>query len=154
MPINYVSGDPALTQADVLALGHNARGRTELGALETRLMQQFSPAFATYTRLARRGQQTPGTWWLWVDTRPQLAFLTVRSSSVGATRLRYVESVLMSISREYEIHAIKSIALAPLGNQYEQEEILKLIERWLSGIRLPVVAYTEYVPDVAADEAL
>lgn len=154
MTVHIISGDPTLTKADLLALGHNAHGRTELGALETRLMQQYSAAFASYTRLAQRGQRKPGTWWLWADTRPRLMFMTVRNSSVGATRLRYVESVLMSIAREYELYSIKSLAIAPLGNQYENQEILSLIERWLAKISLPVVAYSDYVPGLSADEGL
>ena len=152
MTVHLVSGDPTLTQADVLALGHNARGRTELGRLETRLMQQYSAAFASYTRLARRGKQKPGTWWLWADTRPRLMFMTVRNSSVGATRLRYVEAGLMAIAREYELYSIKSLAIAPLGNAYENQEILSLIERWLAPINLPVVAYSDYVPELSVGE--
>lgn len=151
MPLTFVTGDPLLTQADMLAFGHNARGRTELGKLETHLMQQYAPAFSAYTRRARQGKQKPGTWWTWVQSKPRLAFLTVRDSSVGATRLRYVQSALMMLARDQWMLNITSLAIAPLGSLYERDEINSLIEQWLSGLDLPIVAYTAYEPGVSAE---
>lgn len=152
MPLNFAPGDPTLSQADMLAFGHNARGRTELGALETHLMQQYAPAFSAYTRRARQGKQKPGTWWLWTETRPKLAFLTIRDSSVGATRLRYVQSVLMTLARDYPMYQVQSLAIAPLGNSYERDEINKLAAQWLAGLTLPITLYTAYIPGVEVDD--
>ena len=45
MPVSYVSGDPLLTCAQVLAFGHNARGRTEPGEFDTALMSRCPAAF-------------------------------------------------------------------------------------------------------------
>ena len=41
MPITFVSGDPTLTNAQYLAFGANAQGRTEVGALETALLSHY-----------------------------------------------------------------------------------------------------------------
>jgi hypothetical protein len=150
--IQYVTGDPLLTHAPFLAIGHNAKGRTELGAFETAALIRFPAPFATYQRRCRQGKHISGTFWAWYDAKPSLLFCTVRESSVGATRLRYVQSIFMAIARDYTLYNIHGLALAPIGNGYERPEILPLIETWFGKIALPVVVYTEYVAGVTADE--
>lgn len=150
--IQFVVGDPLLTRAPFLALGHNARGRTELGAFETAALYQHPAPFATYQRRCRQGKQVAGTFWPWFDTRPSLLFCTVRESSVGATRLRYVQSILMALARDYSLYNMRGLAIAPLGNAYERAEILPLMEMWLGKSTLPVVVYTEYQAGKQAEE--
>lgn len=152
MPVNYVQGDPLLTQATHLAIGHNAKGRSELGAFETDAMRRYPVAFSAYTRKARRGQIKVGEIFLWTESQPTLIFLTVRASSVGATRLRYVQNVLMTLARDYRLYNIESLAIAPLGNPVERPEIRTLYPYWLAQSALPVAVYDEYLPDVQADE--
>ena len=60
MPLKFVSGDPLLTQCDMLAFAHNARGQTELDVFTQRLMQKFPPAFSNYGQRCRRGKQNAG----------------------------------------------------------------------------------------------
>ncbi|MGB1286649.1 MAG: hypothetical protein ACPG7F_08975, partial [Aggregatilineales bacterium] len=150
MPVKIVSGDPLLTDADILAFGHNARGRTEMGDLETALMRAYPAAFSTYRRRARQNKQKAGTFWYWTESRPKLLFLTVRDSSVGATRLRYVQSVLLTIARDYALYGWQNMALVLPGNQYERGEILQLCETWLAPSTLPIVLYESYVPGLKA----
>jgi len=152
--IQFVTGDPLLTRAPFLAIGHNARGRTELGPFETAALIRYPAPFASYQRRCRQGKQVSGTFWMWYDAKPSLLFCTVRESSVGATRLRYVQSILMAIARDYTLYNIRGLALAPIGNAYERPEILPLIEIWLGKIALPVVVYTEYQAGVIADEEI
>lgn len=152
MPLSLVTGDPLLTQAGYLAFGHNARGRAELGPLETALMQQYPAAFAAYQQRCRKGRMKAGEFWLWTETVPRLIFMVVRESSVGATRLRYVQSALLSLARDYPLHSIQSLALAPLGNAYEWPEVRLLVTRWLGNLSLPVTVYDEYRPGLRALE--
>jgi hypothetical protein len=153
MPVTYVSGDPALTRAQTLALGHNRKGRTELGRLETALMQRYPAAFSSYMRQCKKGRLNAGAYWLWRDSIPRLMFMTVRDSAVGATRLRYVQSIAMTLARDYRLEGLKSLAIAPLGNAYEWIEIMQVLETWLERTRLQIVIYQAYEPGVAADEA-
>lgn len=152
MPITYVQGDPLLTRATHLAIGHNAKGRSELGAFETEAMRRYPVAFSAYTRKARRGQRQVGELFLWSQTTPTLAFLVVRASSVGATRLRHVQSVLVTLARDYQLYGITSLAIAPLGNQTERPEIRTLYDYWLGSSDLPVAIYEDYLPDAQANE--
>jgi hypothetical protein len=95
-----------------------------------------------------------GAYWLWRDSIPRLMFMTVRDSAVGATRLRYVQSIAMTLARDYRLEGLKSLAIAPLGNAYEWTEIMQVLEGWLKRTRLEIVIYEAYEPGVAADELL
>lgn len=131
MPLLYTDTDFLQSPAQVLAFGHNARGKPELGDLETRLFHAFPSAFASCQRQARRGMLRGGSIWWWDMTDRRLAFCIIRDSSVGATRLRYVQNVLLTLVREYSLLNIHSVAIAPLGSPQERPEIEKLLASWL-----------------------
>lgn len=154
MPLTYVAGDPTLTDAQVLAFGHNRRGRTELGDLETSLLRQNPTAFAMYRRQCKQERVKAGDYWMWRDAKPVLLFMVVRESSVGATRLRHVQSAVLKLARDYHRENIRSVAIAPLGIPSEWGEIKHILETWLGRLQLPVIVYDRYLPDVKADEAL
>lgn len=141
MPIAFVTGDPLQTSAQVLAFGHNARARTELGHIEMRLMQTYPPAFAMYQRACRAERVRAGDLWIWRESKPQLMFMVVRESSVGATRLRYVQSIVIRIAREYRLLGIHSLAIVPLANRYEWDEIRQVLVMWLEKSDLDVRIY-------------
>ncbi len=151
MPLTLLPGDPLLTKQQVLAFGTNAAGRTETTPLAVALLARYPTAFATYSKLCRQGRVETGMTWLWRETQPALAFMVVRDTSVGATRLRYVDAVMMALARDYQRDGIRSMALAPLGAGHEAADIQSMIERWLAKTALSVVAYTDYQPGVAAE---
>lgn len=152
MTIRYVTGDPLLTELQTLAFGHNARARTELGALETRLLQRYPAPFAAYQKSCRADRVKAGSLWTWRESRPQLLFMVVRDTSVGATRLRYVQNILLKIARDYRLEGIHSLAIARLGNDFEWREIKTLIDLWLRRCPISIVVYETYQPGVKADE--
>lgn len=154
MPITFVSGDPLLTQAQILAFGHNIKGRTEIGDFETILLNRYPAPFATHRRKCQKKRIKSGEYWIWRESTPYLMFMLVRESSVSATRLRYVQSIALTIARSYQLEGYKSIAIAPLGSKLERPEINKVLAQWLHKITLPVIVYEDYLPDVPADEGL
>ncbi len=151
MPITYVNGDPLLTRSQMLAFGYNAQGRTEVGPLATELLNRYPAAFATYSKQCRSQRIKAGQLWTWYETQPQLGFLVVRESSVGATRLRYVDGLALQLARDYQRNNIQSIAIAPLGDQAEWPPIKQILERWLQPVALPCTIYETYLPGVAAE---
>lgn len=153
MPLTYVTGDPLLTASQTLGFGHNARARTETGALETRLLDRSPAAFAGYRRLIASGRLKPGGLWVWRETRPYLAFLVVRESAQGSARLRFVEAVAMTIARDYRLYGLESLALAPLGSAEEWPLLQTVVQHWLADCPLPVTVYAGYAPGVAAEAA-
>lgn len=141
MPIAYVTGDPLLTETQTLAFGHNAKARSELGTLEVRLFNQYPAAFATYRKQCSNGRIKPGMVWMWRESKPHLAFLVVRESSVGATRTRFVESAVMTLARDYHLYNLTSLALVPLGDAFEWVGLKPVVEYWLKGSPLDVRIY-------------
>ena len=77
--------------------------------------------------------------------------MVVRASSVGATRIRYVESIALTLARDYRRDSIQSIAIAPLGDRLEWPALKPVLERWLSKTSLPVIVYEAYLPGVEAE---
>jgi hypothetical protein len=152
MPIHRVSGDPLLTRAPVLALGHNARGRIETTPLEHAAYRAFPAAFSMYAKQCRQQRITPGTGWLWRESRPKLLFLAVRDSNVGATRLRYVYAALLELARDYARLRISALALPTFGSPSEWRDIQPIVEQLLGRSRLTVYLYATYQPGVPADE--
>ena len=153
MSLTYLSGDPFLTQQQILGFGINAAGRTETTPLAMALFDRYPAAFATYGKQCRQGKIKPGMIWFWRDTTPGLAFMVVRETPVGATRLRYVEAAIMMLARDYRIENIRSVALAPLGAAHEAEAIREVLTYWLPKSALPVIAYDNYQPGVAAESS-
>ena len=154
MPLIIVDGDPLLTRCSTLGIGHNAKGRTENTPFTMAVMRRYPAAFSTYTRQAKKDRQQVGTLFSWNETTPRLLFMTVRASSVGATRLRYVQQIALTIARDYRLYQLDNLAIAPLGDKQEQPEILRLLETWFDKSKLPVIAYREYQEGVQADERL
>ena len=152
MPLQFVSGDPLLTQCQSLAIGHNRAGRTETNPLPTALRNAYPVAYATYERRCKQNRQASGDLYLWTQSKPQLLFLTVRDSAVGANRLRYIQSCLMTIVRDYRLYNIKDLALAPIASPQEWTDIKALMETWFSKSELSVIVYVQYQPGVLAEK--
>lgn len=151
MPLTLVSGDPLLTKQPLLAFGCNAAGRTETTPLASALRTRYPAAFASYDKLCRQGRIEAGMTWFWRESKPALAFMVVRETPVSATRLRYVDSVIMALARDYRLDNIRGVAIAPLGADHEAASIQEIIIRWLTTPTLPVIAYTAYQPGAAAE---
>lgn len=143
MPITIVTGDPLTTQAQTLAFGFNAKGRVEVGGLETRLYDAYPSAFASFRKQCNSGRIKPGMLWMWRESQFNLLFLVVRESSVGMTRMRYVENTLMTIARDYPLYGLTSIALAALGTKEEWVLLRPVVDYWLKMCPLPVTVYDE-----------
>ena len=141
MPIKVVTGDPLTTQAQTLAFGFNARGRVEVGGLETRLYDAYPSAFASFRKQCNSGRIKPGMLWIWREVQQSLLFLVVRESSVGMTRIRYVENALMTIARDYPLYGLTSLAIAPLGSKDEWVLLRPVVDYWLKTCPLPVDVY-------------
>jgi hypothetical protein len=80
--------------------------------------------------------------------------MAVRESAVGATRLRYVEAVALSLARDFRLDGIGSIAIAPIGDSLEWPSLKPVMDYWLGRSALPCVVYEKYVPGLKAEENL
>lgn len=153
MPLFIVSGDPFLTTCDVLAFGYNARGQSESRDEQIELYRRYPAMFSVFKRQARKGTIKAGTTWDWNETTPRFALWIVRESPFGATRIRYVQSLIMNLARDYQLYNIESLALIRPGTDYEYEEFKPILEQWLDPLPIPIVIYESYEPDIPADES-
>jgi hypothetical protein len=151
MPLTYAAGDPLLTRCQMLAFGHNARGRTELGAVESQIFMQHPAAFATYGKLCRAGRIRSGALWVWHESQPALGFMVIRESAVGVTRLRYLEAALLTLVRDHQLENIASVAFAPLGTREEWPTLRPVVDHWLTHAPFPCVVYEQYLPGVIGE---
>jgi hypothetical protein len=151
MPLTFVSGDPLLTRAQVLAIGGNAQGQVETGALETLLYSRYPTAFAAYRKSCRAGKITTGTLWLWRETQPSLGIMVVRESAGGTTRLRYLENIVLTLARDYRRDGLTSLALVAPGAPADWPTLKPVIQHWLAKSLLPVTVYERYLPGIAAE---
>ncbi len=154
MPVYKVSGDPLLTRAQTLAFAHNLQARVEVGRLETAILDRYPAANAAYRKQCRAKALRAGEYWMWRESAPMLSFMVVRESAVGATRLRYVQSVMLKLARDYRLEGLTSLAIAPLGTALEWADIRNVIDTWLRRTMLPVIVYEVYLPGVQAEEPL
>jgi ribA/ribD-fused uncharacterized protein len=153
--VRFVRGDIFLSQAQTLAHGCNARGRMGAGiALEIR--NRFPTMFEEYRRRCHRGELQPGTVYLEKGTSPWILNLITQDTTAGA-QLDHVERCVRWIAVDWEIEGITSVAMPRIGSGLgglPWEAVLPLIEELLGPLSLPVWVYDEYLPGVAADEAV
>lgn len=154
MPLITVSGDPLLTDCQVIAFGYNARGQSESRDEQIRLYQTYPAMFSVFRRQARKGKIKSGTVWQWNETSPNFALWVTRESPFGATRIRYVQSIVMNFVRDYQLYDIRSLALIRPGTPIEYEELYPILEQWLNPLPIPIVLYETYEAGVKADESL
>lgn len=152
MPTTLVSGDPLLTGAQALAFGHNARGRTEMGALQTMLLQRYPAAFSQQRKRAASGGLQAGDIHIYGDSTPLLVFLIVRASAVGATRYRHVQAAALHLARDYHYHGLHSVAIAPLGTDEEWPHLIPVLKQWFDPGSLQVWLYERYLPGVNGEK--
>ncbi len=134
MPLTYLSGDPLLTQQQILAFGSNAAGRTETTPCDCP-PAALSDGLRQLWQAVPPGAHQAGHDLALVRNQARAGFMVVRETPVGATRLRHVEAVLMALARDYRVDNIRSLALAPLGADFEAAAIREVIDRWLANPR-------------------
>jgi hypothetical protein len=141
MPLTLITGDPLTTDADVLAFGYNARGRNELDALIVQLQYRQPAAFSAYGKRTRAGKVKTGEIWVWREAKPALAFLAVRESSTGASRVRYVYGSLASLLRDAALSGWGSIAIAALAPPMEMPALMPVLREVCATTSVDVRVY-------------
>lgn len=154
MPLISVSGDPMLTDCQVLAFGYNLRGQSESRDEQIRLLQNHPAMFSVFKRQMGKDKLKAGETWHWNESTPRFQFWLIRESPFGATRIRYVQSIVMSFVRDYQLQDIESLAIIRPGNDLEYEEFKPILAQWLDPLPIPIILYETYEPMVKADESL
>jgi hypothetical protein len=151
MSVRVVQGDIFLTRAQAIAIGIDAAGRLGASALYATLHDRC-PVFVSECRKhGRAGTLTPGTVWTWHDGVPWVVGMVVRETPQGATRLRYVEAVMLNLYKNRERDGLLSLAVMRLGDDTEWPSLRPVVETYLNQLELPALIYEEYLPGIAAE---
>jgi len=151
MPFPLLIGDIFHTRAQTIALGIDASGRLGTTPLYTVLHDRYPVFISECRKRGRANLLVPGTIWIWREGTPWIVSLVVRETPQGATRLRYVESAMLALSKKAQHEAITSLALMRLGDDREWSHIMQVVETYLTRMRLPVTVYEEFKPGFRAE---
>lgn len=151
MPVQFVTGDLFLTRAQTIGVGVAATGRLGTSDVGAAFGDRYPVFVGECLRRGRARTLTPGTVWIWREARPWLAALIVRETPQGATRLRYVESALLAIVRQWEDEQLHSLALLRLGDAGEWPQVRLLLEHTLAGFAARIIVYEDHQPGVDAE---
>jgi len=151
MTIERVRGDVFLTHMQAIAIGIDSAGRLGTSALFTALHDRCPVFVSECRKQGRAGTLRPGTVWIWREAVPWVAGLVVRDTPQGATRLRYVETAMLHLSRNREQEGLLSLAVMRLGDDTEWPAVRRIVELYLGQLGLPAVVYEDYLPGIAAE---
>ncbi len=142
MGITFVKdSDIFSTQAQTIAVGVNAAGRSEVSTLFTALADRYPVFISDYRKRGRAGKLKPGDIWLWREGQPWILAMVVRDTPQGATRPRYVEAACLKLAREWTREGLKSLALLRLAEGPDWPPVREIVEQYLG--HMPVTIYED-----------
>ena len=153
MSINIVKGDIRLTAAQTICLGMNARGQVEVTPLETSLRDTYPVFYSEFRRMGRGGLLREGQLWIFRDSTPWFAAMIIKDSGSSPPRLRHLEQALVNLRRDWQREQLRTLAIAPIGDELEWQSIRMLIRDYLNPLPIPVLLYEAHIPGQAADES-
>jgi len=149
MGMSFTEGDIFVAEAQVIGIGLNAAGHSEVTPFFTALADRYPVFVSEYRRRGRAQTLTPGDLWLWRDSQPWLMGMIVRDIPQGATRLRYVEAAVLNLYKNWEIEGVRSLAIMRLAEGAEWLPARGILEYYLGNIPLPVMVFESYLPHSA-----
>lgn len=153
MSIPTVNGDIFHTRAQTVALAIDASGRLGTTPLYTALHDRYPVFVSEYHKRGRANLLVPGSMWIWREGTPWIVGLVVRETPQGATRLRYVESAMLNLLKNWQYEGITSLALMRLGDDQEWPHARQIVESYLAKMGLPATIYEAFKAGIRAEEA-
>lgn len=151
MSIRFVQGDIFLTQAQAIAVGVSANGRLGVTPFHTVLHDRYPVFISDCNKRGRASALAPGAVWVWREAQPWLVGLVIQDTPQGAARLRYVETAMLNLYKDWEHERLRSLAMMRFGDDGEWPAVRAILEDYLGRITLPVIVYDQYQPGVAAE---
>jgi hypothetical protein len=147
-----VRGDIFLTHAHAIAIGLNASGRLGVEPVYTALQDRHPVFVSECHKRGRAGLLVPGSIWIWREAAPWLVGLVVRETPPGSTRLRYVETAMLNLYKDWEREGVHSLALMRLASADEWPGVRAIVHHYLAQMALSVTVYDDYLHGVAAED--
>lgn len=160
--IHEVSGDILLSKAQAIAHGVAPNDHFDHG-LALALREKWPAMAKDFRHFGSTHHPKPGSMWAWGGFGVRIFNLMTQEgehghgSRPGKATLANVNHALRHLQHELEKGEITSIALPKLATGVgglEWAEVKPLIQSHLGSLSIPVIIYTEYHKDVAAQEPL
>ena len=151
MPITTVQGDIFLTRAPAIAIGLNATGRLGVTPVHTALQDRYPVFVSDYHKRGRTDSLTPGSLWVWREGTPWVVGLVVGETLQGVIRLRYVETAMLNLIKNWEREGLRSLAMMRMGGDAEWPGVREVVLHYAAQMALDITLYDAYLPGVAAE---
>ena len=166
--IKEVTGDILLSKADLIAHGISAQDPFDSG-LALALRERWPSLVKDYRHDTRSKAISAGEVWGWTGvqeqggTRKILNMVTQDTLGQGPgakptkASIENVRKALQNLVKHVRAHEITSVALPRLATGVgglEWAEVQPLIAQYLGALGIPVIVYSTYQKDVAANEGL
>jgi hypothetical protein len=153
MSIRFVQGDIFLTQAHAVAVATSASGRFGVSPYHTALHDRYPVFISECGKRGRGSALVPGAVWVWREAQPWLVGMVIQETPQGVVRLRYVETVMLNLYKDWEREGLHSLAMMRFGDDGEWSAARAVLQDYLSRIALPVIVYEDYQPGVDGEGA-
>jgi O-acetyl-ADP-ribose deacetylase (regulator of RNase III) len=161
--IKEVSGDILLTKAEATAHGIAPMDDFKHG-LALSIRERWPALYKDFRHYCHTKNPAAGTIWTWGGAgHTRVVNLLTQdapdspSGHAGKAQTKYVNHALKELRKEIEKEGFKSVALPRLATGVgglDWNEVKPLIEQHLGDLNIPVIVYTEYHKNQAADEGL
>jgi len=140
MGLTFVQGENIfLAQAQTIAVGVNAAGRSEVSPFFTIVADRYPVFISNFRKRRQAGKLKPGDLWVWREGQPWILAMVVRDTPQGATRPRYVEAVCLKLARDWTAEGLKNLAMMRLAEGPDWSPVREIVELYLG--QLPVTVY-------------
>lgn len=153
MPVQYISGDLFLSDAQTFAHGCNCQGRMGAG-IAKEFKRRYPAMFKEYKRRCHEGSFSPGTVYLEKSTTPWILNLATQATTGGAG-LAYVRKSFEWIASRHHAEGIKSIAMPRIAagpGGLEWADVKGLLGDILHPLEIHIFVYEEFVTGVRGEE--
>lgn len=166
--IKEVTGDILLSKADLIAHGISAHDPFDSG-LALALRERWPALVKDYRHDTHSRGISTGEMWAWVGVQEsggtrRIANLVTQNTigqgptaKPGKASIENVRAALQNLAKFIGQEQITSLALPRLATGVgglDWEDVKPLITQYLGELSIPVVVYTNFQKDVAADEGL
>lgn len=118
--------------------------------------QREPKMFTAYKSICDQKLLEPGKLWLWRGSEQWILNFPTKKHWRSPSRMEWVEAGLEKLANTYEAQGVTDVAFPKLGcgnGGLEWEEVKPLMERYLSGLSIPVFIH-DYTKDIGLPEHL
>ncbi len=162
--IRELRGDILLSEAEAIVVGVSPNDHFDQG-LSLALRERWPAMSRDYRHWAHNRHPKPGSAWIWSGPQGKRIICLViqddenhtHTAQQGKSRLEYVNHALRELRSLVQREGLASVAIPKLASgsgRLNWSEVKSLIDNHLADCGAQVAVYSDYVPDLTANEHL